>query len=181
VIPLALAPPRHQAQPSPHAHSPALRLDQWEPLAPAAAVRIASPLSYNAGTTNLTRFAKGNAFGFKPGESGNPGGRPKSDVVSLARQHTPEAINRLVALMRQDDDLDIALAATSAIIDRGWGRPVQMVTGNPDQPVSFEIVWGPAKESQAPTIDATVNASGGAEGEAEAQEVVVWGDGTTAK
>jgi hypothetical protein len=30
--------------------------------------------------------------GFKPGQSGNPGGRPRSDVASLARQHTSEAI-----------------------------------------------------------------------------------------
>jgi hypothetical protein len=71
---------------------------------------------------------------FKPGQSGNPGGRPKSDVVSLARQHTPEAINRLVALMRQDDDFDIAIQATTALLDRGWGKPPQallaQVNGN---------------------------------------------------
>jgi hypothetical protein len=65
--------------------------------------------------------------GFKPGQSGNPGGRPKSDVVSLARQHTPEAVNRLVALMRQDDDLGIAVQATTVLLDRGWGKPAQAI------------------------------------------------------
>jgi hypothetical protein len=80
--------------------------------------------------------------------------------------------------MRQDDDLDIALAATSAIIDRGWGRPAQMVTGNPDQPLAFEIVWGPARgetpEVQAPVIDAQAQ-PGDAE---EVGPIVVWQDGS---
>jgi hypothetical protein len=69
---------------------------------------------------------------FKPGQSGNPGGRPKSDVVSLARQHTPEAINRLVALMRQDDNLDIAIQATTALLDRSWGKPPQAILARID-------------------------------------------------
>ena len=39
---------------------------------------------------------------FKPGESGNPGGRPKvvAEVRELARQHTAAAIQTLASIMR---------------------------------------------------------------------------------
>jgi hypothetical protein len=37
---------------------------------------------------------------FKPGQSGNPGGRPKlaATVVELARKHTSDAINTLATV-----------------------------------------------------------------------------------
>jgi len=62
---------------------------------------------------------------WKPGQSGNPKGRPKAtdDLPSLAREHTKEAVERLVAIMRADDD-GRALAAIQQLLDRGWGRPI---------------------------------------------------------
>jgi hypothetical protein len=33
------------------------------------------------------------------------------------------------------------VAAACALLDRGWGKPLQMVTGDPDQPVSIEFRW----------------------------------------
>ena len=43
---------------------------------------------------------------FAPGQSGNPGGRPKDEhrVVELARSYTLEAIDTLVELMRDGKD-----------------------------------------------------------------------------
>ena len=41
----------------------------------------------------------------------------------MAREHTKEAIERLVAIMRADDD-GRALAAIQQLLDRGWGRPI---------------------------------------------------------
>lgn len=66
---------------------------------------------------------------FVKGQSGNPGGRPKenAEVVALARQHGPEAVNKLVELMRGDDPR-VASAAATAILDRGFGKPAQSVT-----------------------------------------------------
>lgn len=63
---------------------------------------------------------------FKPGESGNPGGRPKesAEVKELARQHGPEALNKLLELMRGEDSR-VAKAAADSILDRAYGKPGQ--------------------------------------------------------
>ena len=65
---------------------------------------------------------------FQPGQSGNPGGRPKEDieVKALARTAGPEAVEKLVELMR-GDDRRTALAAAQALLDRGFGKPSQAV------------------------------------------------------
>jgi hypothetical protein len=50
-----------------------------------------------------------------------------ADVIQAAREHTVAAVARLVALMQQDDDRNVALAAANALLDRGYGRPPQAV------------------------------------------------------
>jgi hypothetical protein len=66
--------------------------------------------------------------------SPNPGGRPKAlhDLLELARQHAPEAIETLVKIMRNDNHPQQGWAADK-LLDRGWGRPivptVQTTTG----------------------------------------------------
>ena len=65
---------------------------------------------------------------FKPGQSGNPGGRPKGlkDVVELARQHTPAAIEALARIVNSAKSPPAAVVAASvALLDRGWGKPLQ--------------------------------------------------------
>lgn len=61
---------------------------------------------------------------WKKGVSGNPGGRPKAalDVQALARTHTAEAIKTLVAAMK---DPKTSVPAAVALLERGWGKPVQ--------------------------------------------------------
>ena len=61
---------------------------------------------------------------FVPGQSGNPGGRPKDEhrVAELARSYTVEAIDTLVELMRDGKDERIRGTAAQALLDRGWGR-----------------------------------------------------------
>ncbi len=64
------------------------------------------------------------------GVSGNPGGRPKGigEVRELARSHTADAIDGLVAIASNPDAPAAArVAAYNSLLDRGWGRPSQML------------------------------------------------------
>jgi len=61
---------------------------------------------------------------FKPGQSGNPGGRPKG-IAAKAREHTDKALDVLVAAL-EDDDAKVRISAAKEIIDRGFGKPVSM-------------------------------------------------------
>src|SRR4051794_5342837 len=67
---------------------------------------------------------------FKPGQSGNPGGRPRTigDVRDAAREHTVEAIERLAHWMRSNDPR-ASIAAATALLDRGWGKAAQPLAG----------------------------------------------------
>ena len=72
---------------------------------------------------------------FAPGQSGNPGGRPKDEhrVAELARSYTLEAIDTLVELMRDGKDERVRGTAAQALLDRGWGKAkVEVVTGAED-------------------------------------------------
>jgi hypothetical protein len=49
-----------------------------------------------------------------------------TEIRSLARSHTRTAINALVGVMKSKDATHAArVSAANAILDRGWGRPVQ--------------------------------------------------------
>lgn len=64
---------------------------------------------------------------FSPGVSGNPSGHPKgwADVQALARRMSSPAIKTLVDLMRHGKLEQTRLSAAVALLDRGWGKPLQ--------------------------------------------------------
>jgi hypothetical protein len=67
--------------------------------------------------------------GFKKGKSGNPGGRPRqlASVMHEARRHTLEALQVQLQLMQSAESESVRLNAAEAILNRGWGRPIQAV------------------------------------------------------
>jgi hypothetical protein len=65
---------------------------------------------------------------FKPGQTGNPGGRPKiaAEVRELAQQNCKLAVQKLVKLLDSDNE-NIVLSAAQVLLDRGIGKPIQAV------------------------------------------------------
>jgi hypothetical protein len=67
---------------------------------------------------------------FQKGQSGNPGGRPKTSgpARQLARIYTVEAIETLVEIMRDNAANHTArVTAAQSLLDRGWGKPSQQL------------------------------------------------------
>lgn len=74
--------------------------------------------------------AKRHAGHFKPGQSGNPSGRPKESyrISDLAKEHTEEALTTLVEIVRDKKAPHSArVHAATALLDRAWGKPVQSI------------------------------------------------------
>lgn len=82
---------------------------------------------------------------FAPGQSGNPGGRPKlpediKHIREIARQYTAEAVATLATAMTDGSD-SAKVAAAKELLDRGWGKSAQPVTGEGGEgPVGHSVV-----------------------------------------
>ena len=82
---------------------------------------------------------------WKPGQSGNPGGRPAqlTDVRDAARQRTVIAIGTLESICTDAKEPAAArVSAAEALLNRGWGRPAQ----------SMDLRVGPAEHVDEPRV-----------------------------
>src|SRR5262245_52340585 len=68
---------------------------------------------------------------FAKGVSGNPGGRPKlpAELREIFQAKGPEALEVLTRCLQSSDER-IAIAAATAILDRGYGKPAQTIDAN---------------------------------------------------
>lgn len=67
--------------------------------------------------------------GFKPGQSGNPAGRPRKHIADLsreARRYAHLALGTLVKICRDGMERN-RLTAARELLDRGYGKPVQAI------------------------------------------------------
>jgi len=88
--------------------------------------------------------------GFKKGQSGNPGGLKHKHIGDLskeARRYAHLAVSTLVKICRKGMERN-QLAAARELLDRGYGRPLQMIDAsvlhkklndlNPDEVAALE-------------------------------------------
>lgn len=108
---------------------------------PAMGAKPANPQN-NTKTGKRTLPKAAEPFKFKPGVSGNPGGRPKNDIAAvIARaifEGNIEAITRaLLKKIKKGDPRTF-----TALADRGYGKAPQSVevTGSDRGPVRVEFV-----------------------------------------
>lgn len=58
-----------------------------------------------------------------------------TEIRSLARAHTETALATLAGIMRQEDAPPAArVAAANSLLDRGWGKATQPISGDDDAP-----------------------------------------------
>jgi hypothetical protein len=86
---------------------------------------------------------------FPRGMSGNPGGRPKelADLQKLAREQMPAAIKELSRLCVEAKSEMARIAAICALLDRGFGKPLQGVelSGHDGGPIEHKGVSDDAR------------------------------------
>lgn len=87
------------------------------------------------------------ARGSKPGE--RRGGRKKGsqnrvgqDVRKLARKYTKRAIETLAEIMEGAESEQARVMAADKLLDRGWGKPPQAITGEGGEgPARIIVEW----------------------------------------
>lgn len=81
---------------------------------------------------------------FKPGQSGNQSGRPKTDpkFTALLKSKQEWALKELIKLAQSSEEDSVRLKAIQYIIDRAQGKPSQALNiGDQDgQPFKINVI-----------------------------------------
>ena len=84
---------------------------------------------------------------FKPGQTGNAGGRPKG-LAQLVRQETKEGAELVAFMLRilrgRKQPLRYRLEAAAWLADRGFGKVAQPITGEGGGPMRFTLALSAA-------------------------------------
>jgi len=88
---------------------------------------------------------------WKKGQSGNPGGASSrsAPIAQILSEHAPEAVEKLLELMRSEDQ-QIALAAVREILNRVYGKPPVAVGMDVDDRTRLYQVIAP---EEAPSFE----------------------------
>ncbi len=74
-----------------------------------------------------------------------------ADIKALAQKHGADAIAALVKLAKESADERVKLAAWKELLDRGFGKPVQPVSGAGDETPPLRItIIEPRPSSERP-------------------------------
>ncbi len=86
-------------------------------------------------------------FPIGPGMSDVP--RARKTAKEIARRHTIRAIKKQAALMDQAESEAVQLAASQALLNRGWGQPTQdhEISGKDGGPIV--VVTGVPRDDDA--------------------------------
>lgn len=92
----------------------------------------------NAVKTRGRPFQRGNKCGPGRGHFSDPAkaeqaaakAKEVKDLGTLAREHTQEAVEKMVSLMRGGSSHDVQLRAAGLLAERGWGKATQPIDLN---------------------------------------------------
>lgn len=85
------------------------------------------------------------ARGGKREGAGRPKGVPNKvvpEVKLAAREYTAQALERLAKVMLESDSDAAVVSACNALLDRGWGKPAQALTGDDGKALTFTVLTG---------------------------------------
>jgi hypothetical protein len=104
---------------------------------------------------------------WRPGKSGNPGGRPAvTEAMRLCRELTPEAVETLQKNLKSRNPM-AQIAAATKILEFAWGKPAVMdIAGNalPEIIQNLIVTQVRAVIVQPPDRDASPPSCNGADG-----------------
>lgn len=91
---------------------------------------------------------KANSTSFKPGQTGNPGGRPKKDP--LLKEKADVALDELWSIAQEPSTpAKIRTEIYMWLHDKAYGKATQRVAGDDDEPPVISIVMSPEMDEYA--------------------------------
>lgn len=108
--------------------------------------------SANRQPTDKPKARKAPKSAFKPGQSGNPNGRPKKTEQEFAlekacEEKSPEALDTVIEIMRNGQSDKVRLSAAAFVIERRYGKAVERREDVTD-PLKKAIANMPADKAQ---------------------------------